>query len=205
MARTYLVLLVLAACLSLASCADRESYAKIESPGSQLLGGLLSYVAKAELTRTVPGNATVTVVENQTLPPNDQRPRRDFYAVTITPHEDLGHRGRLYAQLYNNRLYLTIFTPDDFPSYIAALEKVRGRLAAKGDRFRSGNTEYWRGVDYRTNLPFVGAQDIRLDAQNSRWISRYASAFDQHLQRASDMARLTLVRADAQTAARRST
>ena len=181
--------------MSLLSCSDRESYTEIESPGSELLGGLVSYSPKEILDRmgAHKTTASVTVIDNHALAADDRRPQRDFYTVTITPHEDLGHAGRLLAQFYNNRLYLTTFTPDDFTSYMAAFEKTRGRLVAKGDRFSSGNTEYWRGVDYRTNLPFVGALDVRLREQDSRWVVRYSSA-PELLPQVRTTERLTLVR-----------
>ncbi len=157
--------------LWLAGCDTEEDFLKVESARSSLIEGFASYASLQEVTATLPKDREVKVVADTSLAKNSSQPPYKMHTISIAPYEHLKHLGTLHLTFYNDRLVQSAFYPENFKSYVSALEKSGLMLEFGTDAVR-GNTVIWQGKDddrYR----FVGWADKRLRQQQQRWLVRY--------------------------------
>jgi hypothetical protein len=90
--------------------------------------------------------------------------------VVDAEHHDI--KGRLTMRLFNERLATVHFAPDDWPAYLAALERAGVHFDGRNDAHIPLATRVWKFDRNKYAAPFVGWTDTRFDIDVSAWIFR---------------------------------
>lgn len=157
------------------------SFVEVATERTTLIDGLESYQSIEEARAWFAARSiTWRVVGDSRLPPDDERPRHDFYSVSIANYSHLDCVGELNVSFFNNRLSSAWFYPVDHAQYLDRLARQEGiRFVADAHRpdVREATvppyTRVWPYRDYR-GRDYVGWADTRLEREERIWIMRYS-------------------------------
>jgi hypothetical protein len=135
-----------------------------------LFGSYTSYGRLEEFKSGLPDRSTWQVLSDSASPPRGDCPRFDQFTFAVPAHH-LGHDGTLQLEFINDRLLSTTFTPDDFGSYVHALEQSGIKFDATGRATLAPATSLWQSRPNRHAPRFVGWADTRFQSQVNAWIS----------------------------------
>jgi len=108
-------------CCATVGCTITEPGSPPGDP-SPLFADYKSYATLDELKGRLPDRSTWQIITDSQTPPRASCPR--FHDLGfIVPAEHLGHKGKVELRFINERLMATIFTPQDFRSYLDALRR----------------------------------------------------------------------------------
>jgi hypothetical protein len=96
-------------------------------------------------------------------------PRFDEFRFAV-PAEHLGQKGRLELAFFNDRLFSTAFTPENFSSYAEALRQS-GVVFKDGYASLPPATQVWQGALNGTPVA-IGWKDERIERQSQAWVDR---------------------------------
>ncbi len=157
----------------LTACAGSDTYTRVESVRSPLLGPFESYTSPADVRRSLPAQLPWRLVTDSRLPPGDPRPAYDWLTVSLAGYADLDRTGELVLTFFNDRLASTTFYPDDPEGYMARLGISALRYDTGAEVRRPPFTLIRAATDYHGRR-FVSWEDERLRRQADRWIMRFS-------------------------------
>ncbi len=141
-------------------------------PSSPLFFGYGSYETLETVRTRLPQQSTWRVLSDSKASPRPGCPRFDELTFTA-PANHLGHTGTLQLTLINDRLETTLFVPDDFDGYLAALAGTGLRFADAREATIPPATAVWLSNPATPQLGrFVGWRDERFSDQVRRWIEK---------------------------------
>jgi hypothetical protein len=104
------------------------------SEPSPLFDNYKSFATLDELRSRLPDRSIWQIITDVEAPPRASCPRFHELGFTV-PAEHLGHKGRLWLTFVNERLLrtlFTLFTPQDFGSYLDALRRTGVEVRDQG-------------------------------------------------------------------------
>ncbi len=162
-----LVLLILSSCqFNSFNCSGTEPAHFIDS--------FYSYQTSKEFEKMVKlTNDTIIVSENSKLDSTDTRPQFDILRVSIPNYKHLAISGTLDALFYNDRLQAILFYPNNTTKYVNTLNDSLNINLREINEITQDCVKILKWTDYKNELYF-GWRDMRLDKEQSAWISRFA-------------------------------
>jgi hypothetical protein len=140
-------------------------------PPSALFPGYGSYATIESLRDQLPERSAWRVLFDSKSRPRRACPRFDELTFVITA-EHLGHPGTLQLTFINERLQQTIFTPDQYNSYLAALSETGLHFTDRRTATIAPATGVWLSDPVFKESRFVGWRDERFSRQVGDWIVR---------------------------------
>lgn len=154
---------------------DFSSFTEVRADRAKLIAPFDSYESiQVVHARIKEMGFTWNVLEdNQTVSESYWRPPFHSYVMSIDGFSDLGRKGTLWLDFFNDRLMKTVFYPDDFPAYRAAVEKMYPALQGGASATIAPHVNLFIARDYKER-DYIAYEDIRLREQLNLWIRRYA-------------------------------
>jgi len=109
------------------------------------------------------------IIEDSASPPRGRCSRFDVVTLAFTDLRDLSHSGDLRVSFINGILHSVWFYPDDYRSYVAALNESGVTLNSRGEFTPSANVRGWTYTAY-DGRQYIAWEDTRLAKEIHDWI-----------------------------------
>ncbi len=154
---------------------DGDTFDEVRADRAKLIAPFESY----ERSQTVQerlrdkGLEWNVVEDNKTASKDETRPPFHVYVIRIGDFSDLGFKGVLRLEFFNDRLMAAWFYPDNFSSYRAAIEESHPQMRGRTSATIAPHVRVSFGSDYEEHN-YVAWEDTRLREQFNHWIKRYS-------------------------------
>jgi hypothetical protein len=151
-----------------------ETNVDIPTVRTTLIDQIESYISINDVDRMIATNKfTSEVIENTKRNGGISKNSFNIYSIKISDYSHLGFRGELIMKFFNNRLFETIFYPDNYDAYTSKLKEQIPKIFDSKEISILPFTEVVTDMDYQKRK-YVSWKDSRLNKEKLQWLRKYS-------------------------------